>query len=299
MSVETFTGARYFVSFIDDFTGYILIVPIKLKSQVLDQFKLYQAWLERKHDCRINRLHSDNGGEYVAMKGYLAQQGIEQSMSPPYCPNQNAAAERANRTIVEFARSMLQYASLSIKFWAEAVVHSARIRNLFLCPGNQTNTSYELMIGSKPDVSYLRIFGCRGWYHIPKDVGKKLGSKSEAGIVVGCLPNSQYKLWIPARGTALIARDVTIDETAFPARQLMQNQRDTANRLILNGEDADDAQQPGRKEQLTWENIDQSAVQGSTDVMHAEPQPTPAHTDEQLEAVTHYPAHDDADHISQ
>ena len=117
--------------------------------------------------------------------------------------------------------------------------------------------------------------------------------------MVGCWPNSQYKLWIPARGTALIARDVTIDETSFPARQLMQNQRDAANRLILNGEDADDVQQPGRKEQLTSENIDQSAGQGATDVMHAEPQPTPALTDEQLEAVTHYPVDDAADHISQ
>ena len=134
MSIESFSGSKYFVSFIDEYSGYIVVVPVQRKSDVLAEFKRFEAWIERKHDCRIKRLHSDNGGEYIAMKAYLRQQGIEQTTSPSYSPNQNAIAERANRTIVECARSMLYHASLPRKFWAEAVVHAAKIGNIFCVP---------------------------------------------------------------------------------------------------------------------------------------------------------------------
>lgn len=48
MSVSSFTGARYFVSFIDECTGYMNIVPIARKRDVLLQFKRFHAWFERR-----------------------------------------------------------------------------------------------------------------------------------------------------------------------------------------------------------------------------------------------------------
>ena len=158
MSVSSFSGCRYFVSFIDEYTGYIVIIPILRKSEVLAQFKRYHAWLERKFDCTPTKIHSDNGGEYVALKSYLEEKVIEQSMTPPYSPNLNGMSERANRTIMESARAMLEHSSLPRTFWAEAVIHAARIQNMFFCPRDKTITSYELMTGNKPDVSYLRVF---------------------------------------------------------------------------------------------------------------------------------------------
>ena len=222
MSTPSFSNCRYFVSFIDEFSGYITIVPIHSKSEVKREFQRFHAWVERKFGCTVKRVHSDNGGEYFALKDYLIAQGIEQTMTPPYSPNMNAIAERANRIIVESARSMLEHAGLPRKFWAEAVVHAARIRNMFFSPRNDTITSYEMMHGVKPVPSYLRIFGCLAWNHVPKDRRKKLDAKSELGIVIGCYENSQFKLWIPDRECAVISRDVSISEDVFPAKDTSQ-----------------------------------------------------------------------------
>ena len=187
MSVASFSGARYFVSFVDEYTGYINIVPIQRKSDVLAQLKLFHVWWERKFACIVKGMHSDSGGEYLALWMYLEEKGIEHTKSPPYSPNQNGIAERADRTIVECSRTMLEHASLPRKFWAEAVVHAARIRNHFFCPRDRSKTSHEMLTGQIPDVAYFRVFGCLGWYHVPKERRKKLDPRSEMGIVIGCL----------------------------------------------------------------------------------------------------------------
>lgn len=225
MSVPSFSGCRYFVSFVDEHTGYIDIVPLIRKSDVLAQFKIFHAWLERKLDCILRTVQSDNGGEYIGIRDYLEEKGIEHRMSLPSSPNLNGMVERANRTIMESARSMLEHASLPRKFWAEAVVHAARIRNMFFCPRNQFITSYELMTDRKPDVSYLRVFGSLGWYHVPRERRKKLDAKSELGIMIACQENRQYKLWIPSRNVAVLSRDVTIVEHNFPGAQLERSEQ--------------------------------------------------------------------------
>ena len=56
-------------------------------------------------------------------------------------------------------------------------------------------------------------------HHIQKERRKKLDAKSELGILIGCLPHRQYKLWIPSRGVAVLSRDVTIVENRFPSKE--------------------------------------------------------------------------------
>ena len=155
MSVASFSGARYFVIFVEEFSVYKTVVPISKKSDVKEQFILYQAWLERKFDCAIKRLHSDNGGEFVALRGYLKEQGIEQTMTPSYSPNLNGTAERANRSVVESARAMLDYAGLSRMFWAEAVVYAAKLQNVMLSPRDGSRTCHEWLTGES-----LRLVTC-------------------------------------------------------------------------------------------------------------------------------------------
>ena len=47
--------------------------------------------------------------------------GIVHQNTVPYSPQQNGAAERMNRTIMEKARSMLYYEGISTMWWAGAV----------------------------------------------------------------------------------------------------------------------------------------------------------------------------------
>lgn len=141
MSTVSLSRFRYYVYFIDE------------------AFKTFKAWIERCFGCAVKILKSDGGEEYVPLKGYLEDEGIEQIMAPSYSPNLNAMEERANRTIVESARSIVDCADLSSQFWAEAVVHAARVRNIFRCPQDPHISSYDFLSGQKPDVGYLRAFG--------------------------------------------------------------------------------------------------------------------------------------------
>ncbi|CAB3989710.1 Retrovirus-related Pol poly from transposon TNT 1-94 [Paramuricea clavata] len=108
MKTESFGGARYFVTFIDDY------------SRVTNQA-----------DCKIKTLRIDNGGEYMSAKfqNFLKEKGIHHETHVPHSPQQNGIAERVNRTLQDAALSMILHAGVSKSFWAEAVCSAAYIRN--------------------------------------------------------------------------------------------------------------------------------------------------------------------------
>lgn len=120
---------------------------------------------------------------------------------------------------MESARAMLDRAGLPRPFWAEAATHAADIRNRFFGPNRKDVTSYELLMGRKPRIYHLRVFGCHAWVLIPKQKRKKLDVESEEGMIIGSLENSLYKVWLRERKAAVYTRNVRIDETSLLARE--------------------------------------------------------------------------------
>lgn len=131
MSVPSVQGARYFVSFKDDYSGYRVVFFIKNKGDTLECFKEFNRLLKNKFGNFAKILHVDNGGEYCNedFKNYLSQCGIELETTAPYTPEQNGRAERDMRTIVESARSMLYAKDVPLYLWAEAVNTTVYILN--------------------------------------------------------------------------------------------------------------------------------------------------------------------------
>ena len=213
-----FLPSENFVSFIDEFSGFIRISPINSKSEVDGKFSTFMAWIVIKGECRIRTLHSHNGGEYVALESFQEENGIEARKLSAFSPQENGIAERANRTILESARSMVRHAGLPKQFWAEATVHAADIRNRFFGPQKQEVTSFELLMGSKPRIDHRRAFGALSCVHISKQKRKKHDSKSEEGIISACYERIQDKVWLRSTCNSIIYRDVRIDETTFPGR---------------------------------------------------------------------------------
>jgi hypothetical protein len=217
-------GARYYVTFIDDHSRYMVVKLIKNKSDVMQHFMEYKAWAENVTGCRILVLRSDNGGEYCsnAFDQYLAEHGISRQLTPPYTPEHNGVAERANRTIMETARSMLQAAGLDNRYWGEAVMTAVYLRNrspsrvlgLQLYKGKKIpkvlrKTPYELWNGQKPSIGHLKVFGCRAYAHIPDERRSKLAAKAVACIFVGySLESKAYRLYDPITRRTIVSRDV-------------------------------------------------------------------------------------------
>ena len=94
---------------------------------------------------------------------YLEENGIIHETSAPRTPQQNGVAERMNQTLLGGARAMLHHAGMTTGFWSEAIHVAAHVLNRAPRSGLNWKTPYELLFGRKPEVSHLRVFGCRAW----------------------------------------------------------------------------------------------------------------------------------------
>jgi len=217
MSVPSVQGARYFVTFKDENTGYRVAYFIKHKSDVLDCFKVYNSKIKNKFGHFVKVLHVDNGTEYANydFKQYLEENGIEVEFTAPYTPQQNGRAERDNRTIVESARSMLFNTKLSRCLWAEAVNTAIYLLNRMQTTQTPNSTPYELWFGQKPTLNHVKVFGCEAFVHVPDQKRSKLDPKSHKLIFVGYDKNStNYRLYDPESRKITISRNVVFNENA-------------------------------------------------------------------------------------
>jgi hypothetical protein len=78
MSAESFSGSKYYVTFIDDYSRYCTVYFLKRKSDVFEKFQDFKAEVETKFTKKIKTLRSDNGGEYCSgmFDSFLKKNGI-------------------------------------------------------------------------------------------------------------------------------------------------------------------------------------------------------------------------------
>nr|GEX52779.1 hypothetical protein [Tanacetum cinerariifolium] len=100
-------------------------------------------------------------------------------------PQQNGVMERRNRTLVEAARTMLTFENLPSFLWAEAIATTCFTQNHSIIYKRFDKTSFELMNKRKPNIKFLRVFGCRCYLlNDYEDIGK-LKAKGDIGVFVG------------------------------------------------------------------------------------------------------------------
>jgi transposase InsO family protein len=81
--------------------------------------------------------------------------GIKHEFLAPYTPQQNEVAKRKNRILIEMVRTMVDEYKTSDRFWAEAVNRTCHATNRRYLHKLLKKTSYELLTGNKPNVSYF------------------------------------------------------------------------------------------------------------------------------------------------
>ena len=100
--------------------------------------------------------------------------------------------ERLNRTLLERMHAGLIDAGLQKKFWPYAVENAA-YTSKFVPTKGQTQTPYELFWGKVPDISHLRVFGCKATEFKPSHLRDKLHEVSTQVILVSYARHS--KAW--------------------------------------------------------------------------------------------------------
>jgi transposase InsO family protein len=99
---------------------------------------------------------------------FLEEEGIKHEFFAPYTPQQNGVVERKNRTLIDMARTMLGEFKTSKRFWSEAVNTACHAINRVYLHCLLKKTSYELLTGNKPNVSYFRVFGSKCYILVKK-----------------------------------------------------------------------------------------------------------------------------------
>lgn len=214
---EARNGARYFVLFKDDYSGYRKVYFMRDKADTFNKFRIFNQLIKNQFGYNIKTLRSDNGTEYMnnQMQSYMQEHGITHEVSAPYTPEQNGRAEREMRTLVEAARTMLFAKNLPKYLWADAVDCAAFTRNRTPSRRADGKIPVKLFLAKDTDYKQMKVFGCDCYMMVPYEKRKKLDAKSEKKIFIGYAGDgTTYKVYDPETRKVDESKNVRFNENS-------------------------------------------------------------------------------------
>ena len=106
---------------------------------------------------------------------------------------------------------------MSLSAWGHAILHATTL--IQICPTtNHECSPLQLALGSQPNVSHLRIFGCVVYVPITPPQCSKLGPQHRLGIYVGFNSSSIIRYLEPFTSDVFTVcfADCHFDENVFP-----------------------------------------------------------------------------------
>nr|GEW84174.1 ribonuclease H-like domain-containing protein [Tanacetum cinerariifolium] len=149
--------------------------------------------IENLKDLRVKVIRFNNRTEFKnrVMNQFCKMKGIKREFSVARTPQQNGVAERKNMTLIEAVRTMLADSKLPTTFWAEVVDTACYVQNRVLVIKPHNKTPYELFLGRKPALSFMRPFGCFVTILKTLDHLGKFNGKANEGFFVEYITNSK------------------------------------------------------------------------------------------------------------
>jgi hypothetical protein len=122
--------------------------------------------------------------------------------------------ERKNTTLLDMASTMLDEYKTPDRFWAEAINTACYSINRLYHHWILKKTSYELLTGKKPNVSYFRVFGCKCFILIKRGRNSNFAPKAVEDFLIGYDSNTKaYKVFNKSTGLVEVSCDIMFDET--------------------------------------------------------------------------------------
>jgi hypothetical protein len=201
---------------VDDYSRFTWVFFLQEKSHTQETLKGFLRRAQNEFGLRIKKIRSDNGMEFKnsQIEGFLEEEGIKHEFSSPYTPQQNGVMERKNRTLLNMARTMLDEYKTLDQFWAEAVNTACYAINRLYLHRILKKTSYELLTGKKPNVSYFRVFGSKCFILVKRGRKSKFAPKVVEGFLLGYDSNTRaYRIFNKSSGLVEVSCDIVFDET--------------------------------------------------------------------------------------
>ncbi|KAJ9550636.1 hypothetical protein OSB04_014681 [Centaurea solstitialis] len=219
--VTSYDNYKYYIIFVDHYTKYIWLFPLKNKSDSLATFICFQRLVENYFNRKIKQVFSDNGGEYIKLSSHFSSCGISHLTSPPHTPEHNGYPEHRHRHIVETGLALLSHATLPVTFWPFAFTTAAYLINRLPTPTLNNSSPFLSLFNKQPNYHKLRSFGCLCYPWLRPYSPHKLHQRSRPCIFVGYSPTqSAYYAIDPTTYKPFTSRHVVFVENIFPFQQL-------------------------------------------------------------------------------
>ncbi|KAJ0392066.1 hypothetical protein P43SY_011689 [Pythium insidiosum] len=159
-SGATFSGYRYFVVFVDEYTRYLFTFLMKTRDELYHVYESLRRKVRKEinyvysvvavYDEEIMRVQSDNAKEYEKL-----------------------------------ARQVAQYGHLPCALWGEAVMTATYLINITPREAIDMRSPYQVWHHRIPTIKKLRVFGCSAYAWIPKDKRTKIEAHAVKCMFVG------------------------------------------------------------------------------------------------------------------
>ena len=219
-------GFRFYAVFVDQYSRYTWLYPLRMKSEFFSVFLSFQKMVECQLECKIKTFQSDGGGEFTSnqLRQHLASCGVKHQMSCPHTPQQNGLAERKHRHVTELGLALLFQSKVPQQLWVEAFMTAAYLTNLLpssVLPNHMS--PYEALVGKPPVYTSLRVFGC-SYFPFLRPYGKnKFDQKSLHCVFLGYSEQHKgYRCLHPPSARVYVSRHVLFNEAQFPYQREYQ-----------------------------------------------------------------------------
>ncbi|GJS07865.1 putative ribonuclease H-like domain-containing protein [Tanacetum coccineum] len=167
--VKSLMKKMYCLVVTDNYSRFSWVFFLATKDATSEVLKTFITSIENLIDLKVKVIRCDNGTKFKnkVMNQFCKMKGIKREFSVARTPQQNGVAERKNRTLIEAAKTMV----------------------LVIKPHNKT--PYELFLGRKPALSFMRPFGCPVTILNTIDHLGKFDGKADEGFFVGYSTNSK------------------------------------------------------------------------------------------------------------
>ena len=183
----THAGCLYALIITDEFSHYVWVFLLHSKDEASIHIKNLIEFIYNKRGKRINRFHSDGGGEFINkdLENYFKLWAIHYTQSPPNTPQLNGLAERMNRTIFEMTRCVLLHAACNPNFWGEALLWAMHVYNSTPHPVINFNIPSEVMFLYTFKLDRLRVWGCDVLVLLNDVAITKVTDRTWKGVLIG------------------------------------------------------------------------------------------------------------------
>jgi hypothetical protein len=135
--------------------------------------------LSKQHIFRSNRKGNVSLGHFYNVLVIKCPTRLIKFLCAKQCMKSAYQSTRNVSRLIDMARTMLREFKMPERFWLEAVNTACHAVNRLYLHRLLKKTSYELLTGNKPNVSYFRVFGSKFYILVKK--GRCRRGNSPAG----------------------------------------------------------------------------------------------------------------------